>query len=81
MIMLILTGLFYVILFALGAGVVISVVIFVPLAIYLIPYWLWLGNQFTIGRHQDRKNDRVFKSAKHATILYKSWILRKEPTF
>jgi len=42
MIMLLLTGLFYIVLFALGAGVVISVVIFVPLTIYVIPYCLWV---------------------------------------
>jgi len=81
MIMLLLTGLFYIVLFALGAGVVISVVIFVPLTIYVIPYCLWVGNQFTIGKHHDKKKESLFKTAKHATILYKSWISRKEPTF
>lgn len=67
--------------FALCAGVVISFLVFVPLTIYNIPYCLWVGNQHTLGRHKDKMKEGVFKTTKHATILYKSWILRKEPTF
>ena len=72
---------FNIIIFALGASFVITVVIFVPLTIYVIPYLLWIGNEHTKGKHQDKKKEGAFKTAKHATILYKSWISRKEPTF
>ncbi|PHJ38543.1 hypothetical protein P378_08545 [Desulforamulus profundi] len=79
-----LVGLLFVlklIVFALCAGVVISFIVFVPLTIYVAPYCLWVGHQHTLGRHKDKMKEGVFKTAKHATILYKSWILRKEPTF
>jgi len=66
--------------FALCAGAVISFIIFVPLAIYCIPYWLWLGSQNTKGRGLDRKKDKPFKAAKHATILYSHWIRGKKPS-
>lgn len=72
---------FKVIIFALCAGAVISFIIFVPLTIYVIPYCLWVGHQHTIGKHKDKKKEGVLKTVKHATILYKSWILRKKPTF
>jgi len=79
-----LVGLLFVlklIVFALCAGVVISFIVFVPLTIYVAPYCLWVGHQHTLGRHKDKMKEGVLKTAKHATILYKSWILRKEPTF
>lgn len=67
--------------FALCAGAVISFIIFVPLTIYVIPYCLWVGSQNCVGKHKDKKKESVFRSARNATILYKSWITRKEPTF
>lgn len=71
-----------IIIFALLAGVVISFIVFVPLTIYAIPYSLWVGNQHTLGKHKDKmQKEGFFKTVKNATILYKSWILRKEPTF
>ena len=81
MIMLILTGLFYLILFSIGAGLLISILIFVPLTIYVIPYAFWLGIEHTKGKHEDKKKEKLSKSVKHATILYGSWISRKEPSF
>lgn len=72
---------FKIIIFALSAGVVISVLVFVPLTLYVIPYALWVGHQQTIGKHKDKRKEGAFKAVKHATILYKSWILRKKPTF
>ena len=67
--------------FALLAGVVISFIIFVPLFIYTIPYAWWLGGQHAIGKHKDKMKENFLRSVKHATILYKSWITKKEPTF
>lgn len=67
--------------FALCLGAVISFIIFVPLAIYCIPYALWLGTQHTKGKYLDRKKEKVFATAKHATILYSYWIRGKKPTF
>lgn len=69
------------IVFIICAGVVLSVLFFVPLTIYVIPYCLWIGSQNLVGKHLDKKKEGVLKSTKHATILYKSWILRKEPVF
>ncbi len=68
--------------FALCAGAAISIIVFVPLTIYAIPYCLWVGHQHTIGKHKDKmQKEGIFKTARNATILYKSWITRKEPTF
>lgn len=67
--------------FTLIAGVVISVAIFVPLFIYTIPYIWWVGGQHEIGKHLDKKKEGVWKTARHATILYKSWITRTRPSF
>ncbi|MBU5312218.1 hypothetical protein KQI38_09280 [Tissierella carlieri] len=72
---------FKIIIFALCAGVVISILVFVPLTLYVIPYCLWIGHQQTMGKHKDKKKEGAFKTVKHATILYKSWITRKKPTF
>ncbi len=63
----------------LGAGI--SVIIFVPLSIYIIPYRLWIGFQNQVGKHKEKRNEKLFKTARNATILYKSWILHREPTF
>ncbi|BFH15175.1 hypothetical protein M5X00_20610 [Paenibacillus alvei] len=72
---------FSVFLFAICAGVVISVLIFVPLFIYVIPYTLWVGSENEMGRHKDKKKEGVWRSARNATILYKSWIRREKPSF
>lgn len=64
-------------------GLALSIVIFVPLTIYSIPYILWVGNQNTRGKYKElcQKDEGVFKCAKRATKLYKAWITHKEPTF
>jgi len=72
---------FGILIFALCAGAIISFVIFVPLFIYSIPYSLWIGSQLNIGKHKDKKKEGFFRSVRNATILYKSWITKKEPTF
>ena len=69
------------IVFALCAGAVISFLTFVVLTVYVFPYLMWVGSQNYIGKHKDKKKESVFRSTKNATILYKSWITRKEPTF
>ena len=69
------------VIFAILAGVVISFIVFVPLTVYVIPYCLWVGSQHCVGKHTDKKKEGAWKTVKHATILYKSWITRKEPTF
>ena len=72
-----------VLVFALCAGAVISILVFVPLFTYTIPYILWVGHQNTKGRHKDKSQngESIFRNAKFATKLYKAWILRKTPTF
>lgn len=70
-----------VLVFALCAGVVVSVLVFVPLTLYTIPYALWVGAQNTRGKHKDKKKESVFRAARNATKLYKAWITRSEPTF
>jgi hypothetical protein len=67
--------------FAVCASVVLAVLIYVPLAIYAIPYCLWVGFQNNVGKHKDKKDEKLSRTVRNATILYKSWILRKEPTF
>lgn len=74
-------GAIKVLIFALCAGVVVTVVILVPLTIYTIPYALWVGSQNTRGKHKDKKGEKFFRSVRNATRLYKSWITHTEPTF
>lgn len=72
---------FKIFLFAICAGAIISVLVFVPLSIYIIPYALWVGTQNTKGKYLERKKDGFWKIVRHATILYRSWIRREEPSF
>lgn len=67
--------------FGFCAAVVLSIIVYVPLALYIIPYCLWVGFQNNAGRHKDKKKESVFRSARNATRLYIAWICRKEPTF
>lgn len=69
------------IIFALCLGAILAVLIYVPLAIYLIPYSFWVGVQGNKGIHYNTKKMSIFKLAKNATILYSSWIRGKKPTF
>lgn len=66
--------------FILCVGVVLSLLVFLPITVYTIPYNLWIGAQYNIGKQHDKKKEGVFSSAKNATKLYKAWILRQKPT-
>ncbi|PWM25633.1 MAG: hypothetical protein DBX48_06355 [Limosilactobacillus fermentum] len=70
-----------VLVFALCVGAIVSVIVCVPLALYGIPYCLWVGRQNTMGKHLDKKKESVFRTAKNATKFYKAWITRQEPIF
>lgn len=75
--MALLTFFFYVLCF----GVVLAILVYVPLAIYIIPYALWVGFQNQVGKHKDKKNEKFWRLVRNATILYISWIRRREPSF
>lgn len=66
---------------ALCIGAAVSVIVFVPLCIYAIPYSLWVGRENTMGRHKDKTKESVLQTAKNATKLYKAWLTRQKPTF
>ncbi|EPR07761.1 hypothetical protein [Ruminiclostridium papyrosolvens] len=70
-----------VLVFALCAGAIVSVVILIPTFLYTIPYTLWVGRENTMGRHKDKSKESIFRAARNATKLYKSWITRQKPTF
>lgn len=70
-----------VLVFALCAGAVLAVLVFVPLAIYGIPYSLWVGTQNLKGKHLDKKKEPFFRTVRNATILYKAKLTGHEPIF
>lgn len=72
---------FKILLFAICAGAVVSVIIYVPLTIYVIPYSLWVGGQNQIGKHKDKRKEPFFKTVRNATRLYKAKLSGHEPTF
>lgn len=65
---------------ALCIGVVLSFIVCVPLAIYCIPYALWVGSQNLVGKQLDKKDEKVSQIIKNATKLYSCWIRRKKPS-
>ena len=67
--------------FALCLGAIIAVIIFVPTAIYITPYSFWCGTLNGKRLVKNAKTESMPKTLKNATILYKSWILKKEPKF
>lgn len=67
--------------FGICAGVALSILILVPAAIYVIPYWFWTIDQNSKGRHKDKKKEKLSRSVRNATRLYAAWISRREPTF
>ncbi len=71
----------HVLLFGLCAGAIISVIVFVPLGIYVIPYALWVGSQNTKGKHPELKNEKFFRTVRNATRLYKAKLSGHEPIF
>ena len=70
-----------VLVFALCAGAVISVLVFVPLVLYTLPYDLWIGFQNTKGKQLDTKKEPIFRAARNATKLYKAKLTGHEPIF
>lgn len=70
-----------VLVFALCAGAVISVLVFVPLFLYTLPYDLWIGFQNTKGKQLDKKKEPIFRAARNATKLYKAKLTGHEPIF
>lgn len=67
--------------FTFCAGIAISLIILIPLFIYAIPYSFWCGTLKGKKLVKNAKKESFFKTVKNATILYKSWILKKEPKF
>ena len=67
---------------SLALGFAVSIIFFVPLTIYVIPYLLWVGTQNTKGKYRELSDvTNCFKVARNATALYKSWILHSTPVF
>lgn len=62
-------------------GIVIALIILVPLGIYAIPYSIWCGTLKGKKLMTNFEKQSFLKTVKNATILYKSWILKKEPKF
>lgn len=75
------TTVFHVLMFALAAGFAVSIIVFVPLTIYIIPFCFWVGFQNNKGKYRNLKEGSCFQMAQNATALYKSWILHKAPVF
>lgn len=48
---------------------------------YAIPYSYWVGMQHSRGRFKELGDEGIFRTTRHATALYKSWILHKAPVF
>lgn len=74
------TTMLYVLVASLAIGLIVSIIIFVPLTIYVIPFSLWVGFQNNKGKYRDLKSG-IFSDARNATELYKSWIIHKDPVF
>lgn len=72
---------FYILVIALTVGIAFSILVYVPLFLYIIPYCLWVGFQNTKGQYRNLKEENCFRMAKHATSLYTSWIFHKAPVF
>lgn len=71
----------HILIWALAAGFLVSIIVFVPMTVYIIPYCLWLGFQNNKGKYKELKDGNIFWMAVNATILYKSWIFHKSPVF
>lgn len=65
---------------SLAIGLAVSLVVFIPLTIYVIPFSFWIGFQNNKGNYRNLKSG-IFSDARNATALYKSWIFHKEPVF
>ena len=71
------------IVFWMCVGTILSVLVFVPIFFYCIPYFCWLGIQQAKGRYTDKGGeiDGLRLSLKYATRLYKHWITGQELQF
>ena len=58
-----------------------ALLVFIPITIYVIPYCIWCGTLKGKRLMQNFEKQNTFKYIKNATILYSSWILKKEPKF
>lgn len=65
--------------FAAGIGIAISLLIFIPLFLYVIPYELWVGNEQLKGKQKDKKVESPFRATRNATKLYSAWLRRQKP--
>lgn len=72
---------FQVLCFALFLGVAVSIAVYVPCCILVIPYSLWLGVQNNKGKYKDLKDAGFWRHVKNAFKLYGSWITKKDLTF
>ena len=75
------TTAFTVLIAGLGIGFAVSLVIFVPLSVYIIPYCLWVGFQNNKGQYSALKGGNCFHMARNATRLYAAWISHRAPSF
>lgn len=75
------TTAFHILILALAVGFLVSIVVFVPLTVYIIPFCLWVGFQNNRGKYKELKEGSVFRMAANATVLYRSWIFHKTPVF
>lgn len=75
------TTTFHILVAALTIGFAVSIVIFVPLTIYIIPFCLWAGFQNNKGNFRNLKEGSFFRMVRNSTSLYKSWIFHKAPVF
>lgn len=61
-------------------GVGLAAIVFVPILLYVIPYYFWLANQQSRGRLKGREKHSLVKHLKYATKLYACWLTGKKPT-
>lgn len=58
-----------------------ALLVFIPITIYVVPYCIWCGTLKGKKLMKTYTKQGIFKFIKNATILYASWISRKEPKF
>ena len=65
------TTVFTVLIASLAIGFAVSIIIFVPLTLYIIPYCLWLGVQNTKGKYRHLQDGNCFRMARNPPL----WIM------
>lgn len=58
-----------------------AIFVFIPITIYVAPYCIWCGTLKGKRIMKSFEKQSIFKYIKNATILYSSWIVKKEPKF